>query len=220
MLSTSSENYLKCIFSLQEEQGGAVNTNSIAERMSTKASSVTDMVQKLSRKGWLQYRPYHGVHLTDDGRKLAVNVIRKHRLWEYFLVNQLKFRWDEVHDIAEQLEHIDSPELVKRLDRFLGHPRFDPHGDPIPDEAGNIIDDRDPVRLSSLKVGNIGKIVSVRDSSRDFLKFLEGTNLILGSKLEVQKIIPYDRSYQVRLAVSEVTISEKVADNLMIQVLF
>lgn len=187
--------------------------------MSIKASSVTDMMQKLGKKGLVNYKAYRGVALTEDGRKLALDVLRRHRIWETFLVSTLKFRWDEVHELAEELEHVASAELIRKLDAFLGHPKYDPHGDPIPTENGAIEDDRDPVPLADLKTGNIGRLVGVRDDSSDFLKYCEHANLLLGSRVEVLKVVPYDRTMVLQLAVREMTISEKAAGNLMIQVL-
>ena len=134
MYTKAEENYLKAIFKLSGKEKSTVSTNSIAEELQTKASSVSDMVKKLSEKDLINYVKYQGVSLTSTGNFLAVHIVRKHRLWEVFLVNHLNFKWDEVHDIAEQLEHIKSPELVSRLDAFLNYPNFDPHCDPIPNE--------------------------------------------------------------------------------------
>src|SRR5690554_5323272 len=138
MLTRAEENYLKTIFHLEKDSSEEVSTKAIAEKMETKPSSVTDMVQKMAEKDLLIYKRYQGVLLTERGRKAAANVIRKHRLWEVFLVEKLNFQWDEVHEIAEQMEHIQSDELIKRLDNYLGNPDFDPHGDPIPDKHGVI----------------------------------------------------------------------------------
>lgn len=138
MNSLTEENYIKAIYKLCEKSADAVSTNAIAEKMHTKAASVSDMLKKLSKKKLINYRKYQGVTLTAKGEKLALAIVRKHRLWELFLVQKLNFKWDEVHDIAEQLEHIQSDELVKRIDKFLDHPKFDPHGDPIPDVNGKL----------------------------------------------------------------------------------
>src|SRR5690554_5916872 len=139
MFSDSEENYLKSIFHLQRLSEDGVSTNAIADRMQTKASSVTDMLKKLADKDLVNYIKYQGVTLTNKGKKTAASIIRKHRLWEVFLVEKLDFNWDEVHEIAEQLEHIQSEKLIKKLDAFLGYPKKDPHGDPIPDADGEII---------------------------------------------------------------------------------
>ena len=144
--STNREDHLKALYSLGEGRGGDdawVSTNEMAVALGVKAPSVTNMVQVLQELGWAEHRPYRGARLTPLGRELAVGLVRKHRLWETFLVEQLGFGWEQVHDIAEQMEHIDCPELVDRLDAFLGRPKVDPHGDPIPDAAGNIEDNRE-----------------------------------------------------------------------------
>ena len=131
MNSQTEENYLKAIFKIAENTNGKVSTNAIAEKLNTKASSVTDMIKKLAEKQLVMYEKYQGVKLTEDGEKIAIQIIRKHRLWEYFLVNTLDFKWDEVHEIAEELEHINSDALIDKLDKFLSFPQYDPHGDPI-----------------------------------------------------------------------------------------
>ena len=173
MFSQAEENYLKAIYSLELEHDKGVSTNLIAEKMLTKASSVTDMIRKLSEKSLVDYVKYKGVHLTEEGHKVAVSTIRKHRLWESFLVKKLGFKWDEVHDIAEQLEHIKSEALVNRLDEFLGFPKVDPHGDPIPDRDGYIYK-QDQVQLSTLKPTDKALITAVKDSSDDFLLITDG----------------------------------------------
>src|SRR5215204_5861291 len=138
MLSFTEENYLKTIYRLSDGGTESVATNSIAEAMNTKAASVTDMIKKLSGKNLISYEKYYGVKITKAGRSAALSVVRKHRLWETFLVEKLNFNWDEVHDVAEQLEHIQSPLLIEKLDEFLSHPIADPHGHAIPDKNGKI----------------------------------------------------------------------------------
>ena len=138
-MTFSEENYLKTIYHLTTASDAEVSTNAIAEKMETKASSVTDMLKKLAEKGLINYKKYQGVSLTQDGKLAAKMSVRKHRLWEVFLVEKLGFSWDEVHDIAEQLEHIKSEKLINKLDDFLDNPTEDPHGDPIPDREGRII---------------------------------------------------------------------------------
>ncbi|MGB5928452.1 MAG: metal-dependent transcriptional regulator, partial [Cyclobacteriaceae bacterium] len=152
MPSLAEENYLKAIYHLSTEDEGNVSTNAISETLNTKPASVSDMLRKLSGKELVSYRKYQGVSLTPSGRKVALQVIRKHRLWEVFLVDKLNFNWDEVHDVAEQLEHIQSPLLIHQLDEFLGHPAYDPHGDPIPDENGGF-PEKEQSPLSELTVG-------------------------------------------------------------------
>src|SRR5688572_3663166 len=153
MNSHTEENYLKAIFKLLEKEKGEVSTNAIAEKVNTKAASVTDMLKKLADKKLINYKKYQGVTLTAKGEKIAINIIRKHRLWEVFLVEKLKYKWDEIHDIAEQLEHIQSDSLIDRIDSFLNYPKFDPHGDPIPDLNGNFQQQKSQL-LSTITKGN------------------------------------------------------------------
>src|SRR5688500_18567354 len=160
MNSFTEENYLKAIFKLLEGDDEAVTTNAIAEKMNTRAASVTDMLKKLSEKKLINYKKYQGVTLTSSGKKIALNIIRKHRLWEVFLVEKLNFKWDEVHDIAEQLEHINSDTLIERIDKFLNYPKFDPHGDPIPDINGKFQSNKS-VLVSELKLNSVGIMTGV-----------------------------------------------------------
>lgn len=218
VLSRSEENYLKAVYSLTPaKQGAGVSTSDIAARLETKSSSVTDMVQKLADKDLLNYKKYQGVILTNSGRNAAIQVIRKHRLWETFLNEKLGFGWDEVHEIAEQLEHIQSEQLIERLDRFLGHPRFDPHGDPIPDPEGRI-QARKSQPISEMKPGAHGVITGVRDSSASFLCYLDKQNLVLGTHIQVEEIFDYDQSVLLKTANRELTISFDVSKNIKVQV--
>lgn len=196
--SQSVENYIKAIYGLSNGESEWISTNLLAEKMEIKPSSVTDMIKKLDQKKLVQYKKYTGVRLTESGKTLAVKVVRKHRLWEVFLFDKLNFSWDEVHDIAEQLEHISSPELVKRLDAFLDHPLFDPHGDPIPNEKGNLPKTK-RVQLSALKEGDNGKVVGVGNSSAEFLQYLESKKISLGSELKIIETYPFDNSIDVEI---------------------
>ena len=217
MTNQAVENYLKCIYSLGKRGQESVSTNAIAERLETKASSVTDMLKKLKERQLVHYKKYQGASLTEEGKKIAIRIIRKHRLWEVFLVEKLGFGWEEVHDIAEQLEHIDSPELVRNLDAFLGNPRFDPHGDPIPDEDGNIEIDPEVVPLSKLAEGQRGVIMGVKDSSHSFLTYLEEVDLILGAQLEVKKKFEFDNSLTINIDNTDRQVSAKVGENLLVK---
>ena len=217
MTNQAVENYLKCIYSLTQKGESPVSTNAIADRLHTKASSVTDMLKKLKAKGLVNYEKYQGGSLTAQGEEIAIKVIRKHRLWEVFLVDKLKFGWEEVHDIAEQLEHIHSPELVSRLDEFLGRPRLDPHGDPIPDEHGNILVDPEVVSLDQLATGERGVVVGVKDSHAEFLSYLQQMKLTLGAELSVINIFEYDDSMKIELDGSTFQVSNKVSENLQVK---
>ena len=172
MFTFSEENYLKAIYHLEIDADKGISTNSIAKKLETKASSVTDMLKKLSDKELVAYQKYQGVTLTSKGFHLAKMIVRKHRLWEVFLVDKLNFSWDEVHDIAEQLEHIKSDKLINKLDDFLDNPTEDPHGDPIPDANGKILK-KEQLLLSDLKEGQNGICVGVKDTSSEFLKYLD-----------------------------------------------
>jgi DtxR family Mn-dependent transcriptional regulator len=175
------------------------------------------MVQKLHQKNLVRYKKYKGVRLSENGKDLALKVIRKHRLWEVFLHKKLLFSWDEVHDIAEQLEHISSPELVKRLDTFLNFPKLDPHGDPIPNESGEFTQS-DRQQVSDCKEEDKGILVGVNDSSTAFLKFLENRELTLGTMLTIKKYQEFDQSFDIELGSRKkpLNISNDVAVNLFI----
>lgn len=213
--SDSVENYIKVIYGLSDKKKVWVNTNELAVQMSIKPSSVTDMLKKLDNKQLVNYQKYKGVKLTTEGNTLALRVIRKHRLWEVFLENKLGFNWDEVHDIAEQLEHISSPELVKRLDKFLDFPKYDPHGDPIPDHEGKIKPSKRNL-LSAFYKGESGKLVGVDDSSSSFLKFLESKKLALGCEIIVYEKFDYDDSMDIKIMGTKehLNISKEVSRNL------
>lgn len=213
MTTLSEENYLKAIYHLGKQGSEAVSTNAIAEKIDSKASSVTDMVKKLAEKNLAHYIKYQGVSLTDGGRLAAASVIRKHRLWEVFLVEKLNFSWDEVHDVAEQLEHIKSLKLVNELDAFLGFPSHDPHGDPIPDKDGNYAL-RKSVNILEMKTGNEGVLAHVKDSSDMFLKYLNKNNLALGDAIKVLGFEPFDDSVTIQTKTKQIIISKEVAKNL------
>ncbi|TND00640.1 MAG: Mn-dependent transcriptional regulator [Bacteroidetes bacterium] len=217
MHSFTEENYLKAIYKLLEQDKEPVTTNAIAARMNTKAASVTDMLKKLSDKKLIFYKKYQGVTLTEKGKQIAITIIRKHRLWEVFLVEKLHFKWDEVHDMAEQLEHIQSDSLIERLDDFLGFPRFDPHGDPIPDRSGRF-QEQHSVLLSSLKSGESCIMTGVVDHAPAFLQFLDKNGLGLGDELQIKEIIAYDQSQQLKVnRKKEIYISHEVAKNILVR---
>lgn len=216
MFSLSEENYLKAIFHLENTYREGVSTNALAEEMETKASSVTDMIKKLSEKKLLNYKKYQGVKLSKSGREAAISVIRKHRLWEVFLVEKLNFNWDEVHDVAEQLEHIRSEKLIRELDKFLGFPKRDPHGDPIPDAGGNF-SLSNKMLLSELEKGETAICVGVRDSSAAFLQFLDKNKIALGKEIQVLEKESFDNSMLVKLDDRKLQISQLISGNLYIK---
>ena len=216
MHSFTEENYLKAIYHLSDQNSTEVSTNSIAEVTNTKAASVTDMLKKLADKKLINYVKYQGVTLTEIGAKAAVNIIRKHRLWEVFLVEKLGFKWDEVHDIAEELEHINSTGLIDRLDDFLGNPATDPHGDPIPDRTGNFLHKK-LLKVSEMKQGQAGTISGVNEHSSVFLKHLEKLRLTLGTKIIVAELVEFDGSIILSVdGIKEITISREVAKNILV----
>ena len=194
-----------------------MSTNAIADAIHTKPASVSDMIQKLDRKGVIEYTKYQGVKVTDIGKKAALKVIRKHRLWEVFLVDQLNFHWDEVHEVAEQLEHIKSPLLIERLDAFLGHPRVDPHGDPIPDAEG-VIRAKPQKPLQELSPGSEGVVRAVKDSSPAFLQHLDKLGAYLGANVKVVDKVSFDSSMEIAIDQSKsIFISKEVAQNILVE---
>lgn len=217
-VSHTEENYLKAIFKIAEKEGGRpVNTNAISTEMKTTAASVTDMLNRLSKKELIHYEKYKGVTLTLKGSLLATRLVRKHRLWEVFLVEKLHFSWDEVHEMAEELEHIQSDELVERLDEYLGRPKFDPHGDPIPDAEGNFTF-RKQSPLAELQQGEKGIVVGVQDHSTAFLQYLDKLQLSLGAQVVVVERFEYDESLKIALKDNkEHILSKKVSQNLFVQ---
>jgi DtxR family Mn-dependent transcriptional regulator len=215
-MTTSEENYLKVIYHLSQVSPKGVNTNAIAGMLETKASSVTDMLKKLSDKDLVSYQKYQGVTLTEKGFLSAKMIVRKHRLWEVFLVDKLQFSWDEVHEIAEELEHIQSMALIDKLDAFLGYPDFDPHGDPIPNRQGEIKKTA-KLLLSEAELNQEYHCVGVKDSSSEFLKYLDKQKIALGSVFKVIEKESFDDTLTVEINAQEKIISNKIANNLYVQ---
>jgi DtxR family Mn-dependent transcriptional regulator len=214
--SASKENHLKAIFHLQLEQG-IVTTNALAAALQTRPASVTDMLKKLKEQKLLIYERYKGFRLNNEGKKAAVQVIRKHRLWEFFLVKKLQFGWDEVHEIAEELEHISSKKLVDKLDAFLGFPDTDPHGDPIPDSQGRFLVKRQ-ISLSELPLNKTVQVSAIASQTTEMLELLQHKNIRLGTRLEVRKKFPFDNSLEVKIRNRPpVTLSAQVAKNVLVK---
>ncbi len=214
MQSFTEENYLKIIFHLSQDSH-PVQTNAIAEKIQTKAASVTDMLKKLADKHLVDYVKYQGVTLTEKGKLTAINIVRKHRLWEVFLVDKLNFKWDQVHEVAEELEHIKSDLLTERLNEFLDFPKVDPHGDPIPDEYGKF-EDLTFIKLSKLKANEKGTITGVSEHSSAFLKHLEKLNLTLGKRIQIAEIIGFDGSVELLVENQKINISNEIAKHILI----
>lgn len=217
MFSSSEENYLKTIFSLREKSGSPVLTNAVAETLGTSAASVTEMLKRLADKGLVDHEKYRGVDLTKEGDKVALQLVRRHRLWETFLVAKLNFTWHEVHAAAEELEHVHSKLLTDRLDDFLGNPKFDPHGDPIPDRNGRITYHEERT-LSDMDKGASCVVVAVRDSSDDFLRFLDAQGISIGTSLRVKQVFDFDNGREVTVnRKRSATLSGKASENLYVK---
>ncbi|MCW3116742.1 MAG: iron-dependent repressor [Chitinophagaceae bacterium] len=214
--STSEENYIKTIFHLQVDND-TVTTNALAHELLTRPASVTDMMKKLKTKKLVQYQPYKGFRLNMEGKKVALSIIRRHRLWEFFLSEKLKFDWDEIHDVAEELEHVSSRKLVDKLDEFLGYPKFDPHGDPIPDVHGKM-ENFQRVSLSALPFNTLAEVCLVSNQSSGMLEVLRHKNIAIGTKLEVKKKFGFDNSLEIKIRQqAPVTISEQLAKNIFVK---
>ena len=214
-ITQTEENYLKAIFKISEREDKPVLTNAIAAAMNTAAATVTDMLKRLADKQLITYEKYRGVRLTKDGQQLATTLIRKHRLWETFLVEKLGFAWDQVHDLAEQLEHIQGDSLTSRLDKYLGYPRFDPHGEPIPDAEGHW-ELLHQICLTSLEPGKTGRLTNVTDDSAVFLQYLNQLGLALDAEITVLERYTYDNSIQAKIGSKEIILSDKVCQNLFV----
>ena len=216
--SATEENYIKAIFHLQQVDGN-VTTNEVATELNTKAASVTDMLKKLKQKKILNYEKYQGFRLSAEGKKIALNIVRKHRLWEFFLVEKLAFGWDEVHEMAEELEHLTSTKLIDKLDAFLGHPKFDPHGDPIPDMNGKMAA-RKQINLIDLPLNQKAEISAVASQSSELLELLKHKKIAIGTKIMVLQKFAFDHSIDIKLDKQmPFTISQQLAQVLMVKVI-
>jgi DtxR family Mn-dependent transcriptional regulator len=213
--STSEENYIKAIFHLQKD--GTVTTNELSAELKTRPASVTDMMKKLKTKKLVHYKAYRGFRLTAEGSRVALLIIRRHRLWEFFLAEKLKFNWDEVHEVAEDLEHVSSKKLIDKLDEFLDFPRFDPHGDPIPDSNGKIENTRQ-VCLTDVPINKPTIVGHVSDQSSEMLELLGHKKIGIGTKLEVKKKFSFDQSMEIKVKQQAPTqISWDLAKNIFVK---
>ena len=220
--STSEENYIKTVFHLQGDNE-TVSTNALAQELLTSPASVTDMMKKLKTKKLIHYQPYQGFRLNNEGKKVALSIIRRHRLWEYFLSEKLKFQWDEVHEVAEELEHVSSKKLIDKLEEFLDFPKFDPHGDPIPDIHGKM-ENYQRVSLSDLPLNTPAEVCHVGNQSSEMLELLRHKNIGIGTKLEAKRKFDFDHSVEISTASrgkirqqAPVTISEQLAKNIFVK---
>ncbi|TKC07376.1 metal-dependent transcriptional regulator [Pedobacter frigoris] len=219
MLSYTEENYLKALLKLsfQNEERPEAGTNEMAAYLGVKPATATDMLKKLKEKDLVTYKKYGKILLTESGKKNGIAILRKHRLWETFLYEKLDFSWDEVHEVAEQLEHIQSAKLVDKLEEFLGFPEFDPHGDPIPKANGEIPATAKTL-LSEMKAGQTCKVAAVKDTSTLFLQYLEKLHITIGTTLKVIEVIAFDGSLSIQIENEEPrSISMKFAESLFVQ---
>ena len=213
--SVSKENYIKAIYHLQSELS-IVTTNALAASLQAKPASITDMLKKLKNEKLLIYEKYQGFKLNNEGKKVALQIIRKHRLWEYFLVKKLQFGWDEVHEMAEELEHITSKKLIDRLDTFLDFPETDPHGDPIPDSQGKF-NHQKQVSLLDLPMNKPVKVSGVASQTTEMLELLQHKNIGIGTRLEIKKKFPFDNSIELKIRnQAPITVSEQLAKNILV----
>jgi len=194
-----------------------VLTNALAAALGTRPASVTDMLKKLAAKKWITYEKYYGVKLTVAGQSAALQIIRKHRLWETFLVQTLGFNWHEVHEVAEQLEHVQSPVLIEKLDAFLGRPATDPHGHPIPNRHGHWVESFDEVALTDVAVGYHGRICSVRNSTAHFLQYLDKVGIAIGTVIHIESKENFDKSVHAVVHRKKIVLTREVAENLFVE---
>jgi len=217
MYTLSEENYLKAIYRLAlQGKDFKITPTAIAESLSNNPASVVDMIRKLTEKQLIEYDKKNGVRLTQQGLKDATLIVRRHRLWEVFLLEKLGYHWDEIHDIAEELEHINDATLADRLDKFLGFPEYDPHGDPIPKANGKVPKSYS-VSLSELKPGAQSHVAAVRDTSSSFLQYLQRLNIGIGTKIQLVEKIPYDNSLVIKIENrGDTTVSQKFGENILV----
>lgn len=216
MHSLTEENYLKAVFHLHQRGVEKITPTALAEAMLINAASVVDMIKKLSEKKLISYDKQKGVKLSAKGNKVALDIVRKHRLWEVFLKEKLGYSWDVVHEIAEQLEHIKHPELADRLDKFLGFPEHDPHGDPIPNARGEM--NNLPTKLlSEVDSGKSCQVVAIKDTSPVFLQYLERLTVNIGTRITVMEKNAFDGLMVIRVGRdSKATVSKKFAESLLV----
>ncbi|WP_132055223.1 metal-dependent transcriptional regulator [Pseudocnuella soli] len=215
MFSHTEENYLKTIYHLQLDTG-KVTTNALAQQLNTKPATVTDMMKKLHAKNLLHYTPYYGFSLSNEGKKAALFIVRRHRLWEAFLAEKLAFPPEEVHEIAEELEHVRHAKLVERLDAFLGYPQFDPHGDPIPDKKGKVPQSQ-LTNLGDLPIGTVAVLQAVAQQTKPLLAQLSAKKIAIGSQLEVRSRSPFDQMLEIKIDNKIISISAQLASHLLVK---
>ncbi|TWI96635.1 DtxR family iron (metal) dependent repressor [Mucilaginibacter frigoritolerans] len=216
MYTLSEENYLKAIYRLSQEKGQKITPKAISDVLGNNPASVVDMIRKLVEKELIDYDKKKGVHLTTQGQKNAVLIVRRHRLWEVFLLEKLGYQWDEIHAIAEELEHIKDDTLADRLDKFLEFPEYDPHGDPIPKANGKVPKSYS-VTLANLKEGTICRVAAVRDTSSTFLQYLLKLDIGIGTTIQLIEKIPFDGSLVISIGSNDkTTVSQKFGESILV----
>ena len=217
MLSNTEENYLKALLRIVfESENNEAGTNELAHHLDVKPASANDMLKKLKDKQLIDYEKYGKINLTKSGKDIAIQILRKHRLWESFLYEKLEFKWDEVHEVAEQLEHIQSTKLIERLDKYLGYPKFDPHGDPIPNSKGEL-PKLESFMLSEIEVGKICTVIGVKDTSSSFLQYLLQLSISIGTQIKVVDKVAFDGSFLLQIGKnSKISVSAKFTESLLV----
>lgn len=213
----SEENYLKTLYKLHQKQVKKLNNITLAKTLDLNPATVLEMVRKLVKKNLVEFKEDKSIHLTEKGKKKALITIRKHRLWEVFLVDKLNYKWNEIHDMAEQLEHVESINLIDRLESFLGFPKFDPHGDPIPDKYGKL-KASDAIPLTNAQAGKTYSVMSFAETNDDFLDYLSELKIKPGTKLRIKSQNSYDGSFIIGSGNKQYQLSEKVAANILVKI--
>ena len=216
MTSINTEDYLKAIYGISSGNGDLVSTTFLAEKLDVSKAAASEMAKKLSEKGLIDYTRYKGLRLTDDGETAALKVIRRHRLWELFLMNELGLSWSEVHDEAERLEHQTSEFLINKIDEYLDYPEFDPHGDPIPNSDGKLPELPEFKTLNECEISQKYKIVKVNDSNNELMKYFTRLGLTLNTEIKVLEKLSFDNSVVIKVNGNEYALSEKISENLFV----
>jgi DtxR family Mn-dependent transcriptional regulator len=215
MKNISKENYLSTIFRFCDAEG-RIKTNLIAEKLDISNAAVSDMMKKLSRDGYVEYKRYKDIKLTNDGESYAKNMVRRHRIWELFLHRIVSIPWDKIHDEAENLEHSSSDELINRLEEMLEFPEFDPHGDPIPDKNGTLPEQKNLTSLSAISSGETVKVIRVNNYDNRLLNYLSVIGLELNKEFAVKDILEFDKSMLISVDEKEINISNKITTNVFV----
>ncbi|MFA7419512.1 MAG: metal-dependent transcriptional regulator [Melioribacteraceae bacterium] len=217
MSTISTENYLKKIFNHQKAFGEKINAVKLAQELSVSKAAISDMAKKLSKHGLISYEKYKGMELTDKGENMALNVIRRHRLWELFLIEVLDMPWSEVHEQAEVLEHHTSEKLIDRIDEYLGFPDFDPHGHPIPKKNGTLPEDQNFITLAAATEGSSYEFVQVDDHEKKLISYLTKVGFVLNTKFEVIDKLDFDKSFTIKFEDKVISLSQKISESLFLK---